>query len=383
MLSLIDPHHRENVEAHVRALGKPTTQGEEGYLYRIPSIAEPGSFDWAKRWYRDQQLGLRLNDEAGGSATSPNFHAMRALEYGLIHEALPSVTPNPRGGYDTRVDDEALDILFRLAPGHPTTVAAEPPHDSERLKQLEKIKKDAYRALFTYKQSLVAGKRAVDLRNDHYVALLQSNTNDNIRALLGPDIKFPARSMDEFPYAVSQMRRRNPQNPMIAMIEYGIFPQHPEMNFIPGNAQTHPASPHGTFIEPVLYDPSKLELKMRGRLGERSQGYKNFRNKFDLYLIYKRLNDLFVLIVFKSNFGHYDSFKYDPSIIFEIYRLLEVAREAYEKRKDLFGDSRLDNHVIKIVVDAFQSQGAQGARPVAVAIFAGATRLAAKFALGK
>lgn len=353
MRSFVDVQYRDEVETHVKKMPKYSQKGEEGLLYRLGSGVEVQPAIWVKKWYRSHDNHVTLPEEMKGSATSPHFHALRKMEYDLAHQAFPEHVVEMVGAYDTRIDRGSLQI----APGHPTTITKEPVHDSELLAYRNEIVTAAYEEFFRLKALLrqqFGG--AYNITQDRQVLAWRARTNTQIHDLLGRELDFPLMGASgDLMRNVERLRAQNRGNVIITMIEAGIYPIHPELNYIPRVPSADARPPHGTFIELRFYDLQKLEGYMRKKLGAASPEFQEFSRKLSMLNVYKKLDEVFTRLILHSNFGSQDYLKIHNVILTAMYRVLESLSVLYERGTVKLNDAAIISRITTATQNAFQS----------------------------
>lgn len=182
--------------------------------------------------------------------------------------------------------------------------------------------------------------------------------NSQIHQLLGSELEFPFMdSFDDIGKNEAFLRKKNPNNIMIEMIRWGVYPIHPEINYIPRKPDMHARPPNGTFIELRLYDPQKLDAKMRERFRKDPSGYAEFSRKLAMYFMYKRLDDVFNRLVLRSNYGSAEMFKLDQVVLTAIHGVLEALGEGFEKGKIRMDNDGLIGAMEKTVSGIFRACG--------------------------
>ena len=295
----IDPQDQREIEEQITEKGTPDFTGEEGYLYTVQLPDKTDKTLWAKQWHLSliDEIGLKFD----GSLTSPYFHEMKRIEYEMIHDAFPEITVEMYGSYDPRIKDDKK--TFRFFPGRPTTVTVEVSGDPGLTRSYRDIIDVAYvrlrrergemeqAGLYTWEETLPT------------VSRWSRDVHGQIYKLLGPELYLPiidggTTIKKSVKRAISIMKGKSPNNTMLQLLETGIRPIHPQINFIPGTKETHPQPPHGTFIELSIYNLEQLERKMKEKMRDDQPSLEAFKQKLAYFKILHELNSLFGRVIF-------------------------------------------------------------------------------------
>lgn len=350
---------REETEGQINGKPHADKRGEEGYLYKVQLLREENGVQaqaaYAKKWYRSFDYPFSLPLEAQGAALSPFWHARIVLQYELINAAFPEHSVQMIGGYDPRIQKNNR---FNILPGRPTTVTAEAVADSKLQAAYDQIIGPHYAKLHEYKDEMLRRTGSRNLTNDPFIENGRIRTDNAIRELLGEDIMI-AKEWDDGSGPEGLQRKilaKNPQNRMATMIEWGVHPIHPEMNFVPGNRDTHAEPPYGTFVEMTIHDLDALHGKMRQKLQGNQAALAAFERKLKSYSIYKKLDELYAEVAFATSYGPADQFKFSEEVQSSIYNLLETLRKAWESGAVSIKDENILRQVKSGLKQAFNSQ---------------------------
>lgn len=150
----------------------------------------------------------------------------------------------------------------------------------------------------------------------------------------------PEESLREYTIAA---RETNPQSIIVKLLESGILPVHPALNFIP-TANTTKEGPQGVFIEADIADINLL----RRKLLEHDQSPENERRinrKINRYLLLKQLDQIYDEIFISQNYTPTDSLKHDPEVVNAVFQILnelgkKIAVTGLDSSKDLISEIR-------------------------------------------
>ncbi len=325
---------QEIIEAHIEQRPEPDFIGEQGKLYRM-NLGD--STVWVKKWISISPYHKQFPDALDGVNASPYWHEYIKIMYELIYEAFPEMTVSMYGSYDPRIVNSAGERCFRLFPGRPTTVTHEAIGHPEHTAKYMALLKGAYQ----FRQwQLQALKDAGQYEPYHWgpaIKKWKSVVHRRVYDLLGKDLHLGNIGKDNkeegFQRVLRKMRKESPGNVMIDLIEAGIYPVHPEVNFIPGTPATHSRPPHGTFIELELYDPEKLKIFMNTKLSEDPVALKQFEKKLVYFQLLKILDDLFYdIILHHIGYQPIEASYFDSRVTTLLYRHLEKLRVLHSER---------------------------------------------------
>lgn len=307
-------------------------RGEEGALYRANL---DGQDLWVKRWYRSHEVGYSINPDLGGAALSPFFARMKSVEYEIIHSLFPAETIDMVGSYDQRcIEDEdgkGLDA-FGIFAGRPTTVSKNVTGDSELMAKYDAIIVPAQKMTVEYRDANIRSGRGNPDAMDPFFVTWRREVNRMVRDLIGPEVTFPhihAKGQADYLRQVAENARkikaRSPKNVIPEMISVGIYPIHPEVNFVPGNSKTHERPPYGTFLELKIFNPEVLNKKCKEIFANNPEGLKEMMGKMQNREILSKLHRLFHRVVFETQYPSNDRYKYgnefNTAVADYLYRL--------------------------------------------------------------
>lgn len=333
---------RREVEPQIPDQARADFRGEEAFLSRVQVQGEP---HWAKSWYRThvdhRRPGFTLPLNLNAAALSPFFYRVRELEYSIMHQAFPEFTVDMVGAYDPRIRSEANEPVFNMLEGRPVTVTAEAQGDDVLAPQIMQVKREAYARLIPHVDYLRTSGLGVG-SHDPTIMAVRTMADKRIQQIVGPDIHLVGPSDLDFgsksPLSHQQLRsrlaQRSPNNAMIDLIDAGIIPVHPEFNFVPGDRETHPRPPHGTFLEMQIYDPEKLRqwFIRQGRSGSMSkEQVDQVTANLDEYLHCMELDYLYTDLALSLPWGPRENWKLDKDVQTAIYQLVETISEAWER----------------------------------------------------
>lgn len=323
-----------------------TFRGEEGLLYRIPSLVEPYDL-WVKKWYRSNGKGFSVPIETGVAILSPYWARLKELEVILINALFPDCTVKMEGSYDERVSANHFDIFS----GRPATITRHvEAGDNVLFEALSLILEEAYKVILEHGDKMA--RRAIETAREvpghaEFIQDWRRNVDDQIRKLLGPDLDMGAPlDFDQVSARTEELRKRNPNTTIVDLLDAGIVPVHPQVNFIPGNKETHPKSPHGTFLEFMIYDEQKLYAAAKKKFASSEEELGKFFVGLKELLVLERLDLMYDDIVMYSNFGNLDQEKYTAQFQSAFFLLLnEIGACLAEKRLTSADLHRLASHM--------------------------------------
>ena len=321
---------------------QPTKVADESSLYRVTVDNEAY---WVKKWHKSQidkrwmTLSKVVSEiDTKGSSTSPYFHELRKVEYGLIHQVFPNITVEMVDSYDERIANSEIDeIQFDMSSGKPTTVTKEVVGDHNLMLEREKIVDNSYveseRNLNMIKNRIIGVN---DYRNG--VLKVRHKVEDAMHKIFGHELSLPDRELKmkkwdkKVPHIIKRLQKQNPDNTIIELLKWGILPIFPEGNFIPGNKETHSQPPHGTFIELKIYDSDKFSKKIKTKLFS-DQNHKlreKLTKDLSYFELYKKLDETFYDVLFGANYtGDKKNWPYSPKIQTAVFKYLEAMKKDF------------------------------------------------------
>ncbi|MEK7673155.1 MAG: hypothetical protein AAB373_04690 [Patescibacteria group bacterium] len=282
----------DDIRKHLDLDPTPTTRGEEGVLYRV-SAGEESFF--AKRWYRSHEKQGSFPIEAGGAALSPFWHNVVRLKQEIVHALFPGYSIKTVGSFDERVKRGGGEGQFDLDWGRPVTVSKEVVGDPVISPIRTGILDAAYKTLLAHKDDLMR-RGAGTKQEDPFFKQWTAQVNREIVGLLGPDIDLGASFFEGnrgFDDIVCKLQRQRPGSMLTEFFEAGISVAHPEVNFIPGNKDTHQKKPHGTFLEFNIGNEARLKHAIMRRFKGDQSKINELLAKLRSYQINQLLDKIF------------------------------------------------------------------------------------------
>ena len=330
-------------------------RGEEGIFYIVNA---DGTRYWAKEWYHMHDKGTGAPVERKASSCSPYWHKVKYYEYQLIHDAFPTHTINLVAGYDERIKEVGhhptgeREYSFDMNAGRPTTVSVEITGDPKLSDRRNQAMREAYAVLLKF----VDGNRGKNTIDHPFFVHWRQIVDQRMQEILGQDIHVPMLSVEGKSRAAAQskisdaivglaaeLKQRNPQSVIPEMLENGIMPTHPELNFIPGTKESHPRQPHGTFVEASILDLNLFIVKRRQALAEQPGQLTCFNNQVERYTFYRLLYKVFDDMIIFANYGPNDNWKFRPEVQTALFQVTETIRDAYDRHDYEFDKTTLDN----------------------------------------
>lgn len=267
-----------------------TRRGEEGTLHRLEG--DDGQAYWVKRWYRSHDKPVSTPYQSRRPLLSPYWHEKKRLEGEIVHALFPDFTPETVGSYDERIQMiQGPGGAFRgfQFVGTPVTVTREALADEELLARLNTIIEPAYDVILKRRDKLQGAGQGIF--RDEFVRTWRRDVDRMVRDVLGDDIRFDSTKPVET--RIKDLKERSPENVMIKMMEAGIIPIHPELNFIPGPIDQFPQVPHGTFIENDIYDPIQVRAAIMDKFSDDPKQEQQLMDKVEQFELYRVLDGLF------------------------------------------------------------------------------------------
>lgn len=307
----------------------PDFRGEEGTLHRV---TVEGADYWAKRWYRTHNKPWSIPFDRNAAALSPFWARAVDARYRLIHALFPGETVEPVGAYDERVRQQDDESRFSLHDGKPVTITANVNGDRDKMAQRDVILAEMYPIVLGFRDRSM--REISEVKDDPLFGKWRREINRRLSAVLGRDVTMgePVNHPSEYDRRAEGVRALNPHSVIIDMVEAGIHPIHPEVNFFPGTPATHEREPHGTFLELDIHNLEKLRAAMekkwqhdQDKLAETGRDWKD-------YVIASVLDRMFDETLFRSEFAR-DERILHPKITTAITRALYLLGDAMERGK--------------------------------------------------
>lgn len=310
---------------------EPTLEREEGILYRIDLPNKPDY--WAKLWYRVHNKGLTFAREIGGSLLSPFWAELKVLEFELAKYISPEHIPTAIGHYDQRVKEEDN---FNITNGRPVSMTEHIEGDPSTMEEISEINERYYQIAATRKRLQIASGIPTDAYTD-----IASAHNSEIVAVIGEEINWGEvmRKIDDLEN--KKLKFNKVTNVIPSLIDAGVYPIHPEANFIPRPKDQVRLAPHGTFVEIRIYDNQKLAraLDRKGiTTKERSKIAEKFKEFQVLQILDQIYDECFVRLESLTGDSAYDNLIRTDVEIQTLFRnlLLRIRKKASEHPNDLF-----------------------------------------------
>lgn len=312
---------------------------------------------WFKRWYGSHDVGYTIDPSLGGAGLSPFFARMKSLEYEIIHSLFPGATIDMFGGYDPRcIVDETRGEIIRcgIIGGRPTTVSKNVEGDSELIAKYDEIVVPAQKLALDYLQkNIKEGRRTNDM--DSFYISFRRDVNMMVHELLGDELSFPmmqvrdrADYLQQVAGIATKLRKRNSSNIIPDMVDAGIYPIHPEINFIPGNEQTHERPPYGTFIELKIFDEDTLFRKVKKLFKNDPEKHQEIKDQINDWLVLRKLHLIFHKIVFETTYAPAnDQLKFGADFITVLSNYLYKLYSRYMAKE--IDDGMLDRECGRVV----------------------------------
>ncbi len=327
------PIQPQEIKRSVDRKSRPDTMGEEGILHIVEQNDERY---FAKQWYKNHDTQLAVSPEHGGSPMSPYWHKLKFYEYQLIHDVFPDATVEMVGGFDPRIKKEADGShSFDMSSGRPFTVTKEVLGDPIKTAQVRNVLDQAYALMLPYRDA-VRGRPKNDAGEAAFMRVV-FKADQAIQEILGKELHLEqfqgGYTSKEFERLIATVKQVDPNSRMIALLECGVVPIHPEFNFIPGTKETHPQSPHGVFIECAIRDINRFRLGVNKRFIQPQQAADKaaLNAKMERYLLYRTLDQMFDHFL-RTPLGPKEAWKFDPAVQTAIFHLLEYVKKIANKR---------------------------------------------------
>jgi len=328
---------RKQVDARVGDGSMPeeyTTRGEEGTLHRVEG--GDGQAYWVKRWNRSHEKNISAPYSSGRPFLSPYWHEQVRLEGEIVHSLFPSVTPEMVGSYDERLEwTQTEKGPFRNFKSHgtPVTITKEAVADEELLARLNAVVKPAYDSILSRRDRLQESEGG--LLRDDFVENWRLDVDRMVKAILGDDVSFDSRQSPS--ERIADLTERSPGNVMIDMLQAGIVPIHPELNFVPGSQADFPRVPHGTFIENRLYDGSRVRAAVMDRFQGDPVKERELMGKIDEYELRRVLDQSFDKVIL--DYSVVSQWRVSPGVGTMVFVLMDELRKkvgvGLSKREDV------------------------------------------------
>ncbi len=190
-----------------------------------------------------------------------HFYAMS-----LIHDLFPDHTVGILGAADLRIRPNGGVPEFLEHNGAPVTVLQRVAVDPSSASLIDSLVSGAYADFRAYQDGTL-----VD-RSDT-IASIRDRWDGRIIAEFGPELEDTLRksggmqSMDRqstVHTALRYAKKTQPHSVVTHMLEYGIVPSHPAMNFLP-TERREGLRPYGRFIELQIVDADRLRQRLETR----------------------------------------------------------------------------------------------------------------------
>jgi hypothetical protein len=330
---------------------QPDAVGEEGILDRIDL---DGKGYYAKHWYSVHgDLGRRLKlsevdlesksakDPELASRLSPFWHKVKYYEYRLIAEQFPDLAVKMVGAFEPRLQ-KGEDGKMQIAKPEkfPVTVTEEIVTDPAVAEQRDQLIDAAYQEIFSYYETHGRKPFIRGVPDPQREAAFEStlrtvvDTDASIRSLYGLELESGRLDPDDpsgLARLVVELRSRQADPRMTALLEAGILPMHPEFNFLPTEYSAEPGQTKGVFLELLLIDPKRF-LRTVMKTADADQAGSVAR-LFDRYMVYRASDQIYteLLPALGNRIGE-DAHR-DPAVQSAMFRLVEEYRRMIEKRR--------------------------------------------------
>lgn len=321
----------QKVAQKIEASREPTLTREEGFLHRVYFRGEDF---WGKQWYRSHQKtfwNARVMEGERYALLSPYYAKMIELTYRIVNELFPRETVQMCGSYDKRVSNSSDGPDFDTGRGFPVTITRHVEGDTDKVAALRAIVDPSYEEVIAQRARFTREGRTREECTPFFVRSARE-VNEKVRALLGDDINFgtandPSVTLEQ---RIADLQEKSPDNVMLDMVEAGIMPIHPELNFIPGTPGTHERKPHGTFLEFDVYDLHKLLATCERRFAEDPDKLQEMKQMIYQLMIHRRLDHMFDETVFLQDYSLGQGLLWVDGAQGVIYRTLESLRKAMD-----------------------------------------------------
>lgn len=356
-------------------------RGEEGVLFIVP---QDDAHYFVKQWYKSHDQKVGIPEKMGISPLSPYWHKVKVYEYKLIHDAFPEHTIDMIGGYDERIQpnpnpsSSEFKYNYSLREGRPTTITREVAQDPILAQQRDAVLKPAYESILGFVD--FHAERGIGAKMDNpFFAQWRESVDSAMQRIFGKDIHIPLLRIEyanaaELAQALAKamrnlaqdLERQQGNTAMVRMLKMGIMPIHPELNFIPGNAQTHTVKPHGTFVELAIRDLNTFTKERSRQLqGKEKEGdLKRMKGLLGRYTLYRNLDSFYDAM---GVLGKYpppkDQWRFDPTVETSFFHVTEALRLGHDRGKIL-----VNEQLRAQLVQAIQEKFARGFSTEHVAI---------------
>lgn len=321
-----------------RAIGRSNPEekwyGEEGILHRIG--LDDGRY-FAKQWrgkhYEGERAGRSVTyaEDSRHSPASPFWHKVKFYEAKLVHNAFPDSTLEMSVAYDPRITPDADGgATFTPDVGRPTTVTREVEGDSKLRAERDVIVSDAYDEVWASRAPNEEGVMR-QLRSCGAFHLADIAMAKRFGRELLPPIVSHAEDMRTWTARnIEAVRREYPTSELLDILEAGLIPVHPGVNFIPTVESDPERGPKGVYLELVIGDLDRLRTKLHERCGDDACRAQVDR-RIERYAMYRVLDELYDgIFIDQTLLGPTDVLN-DPDVMNAAFQMLRAAQERIER----------------------------------------------------
>lgn len=321
-----------------RAIGRSDPEekwyGEEGILHRIG--LDDGRY-FAKQWrgkhYEGEQAGRSVTyaEERGFSPASPFWHKVKFYEAKLVHDAFPDSTLEMSVAYDPRITPDADGgATFIPDAGRPVTVTREVEGDPKLRAERDDIVSDAYDDVWASRSPDAWGVMRTKHQSGAFYRADVAMAERFGRELFPPIVSHAADMRTWTTRNIEAVRGWYPKSELLEMLEAGLIPVHPGVNFIPTAESDSLRGPKGVYLELVIGDLDRLRAKLHERCGDDACRAQVDR-RIERYAMYRVLDEIYdSIFIDQSLLGPMDILN-DPEVMNAAFQMLRAAQERIER----------------------------------------------------
>ncbi|MFH1404550.1 MAG: hypothetical protein ABIH21_00435, partial [Patescibacteria group bacterium] len=226
--------------------------------------------------------------------------------------------------------DEEGNVKFKHIHDRPVTVTQEVEGDPDLKKERDEMIDAGYAG---NPDAFMVDDRGMKVANPDYrgdaTILTVIKVDQQIQDRFGKAMKYHPNKLE--PDALKRFVERQKEfgeadNIMVKMADSGIFPYHPEWNFIP-EGEPKGNDPQGKFIELVIVDEERLKAKLQE--GKTEAQKKKIEKQIERYKMYKAISHAYDEVM-KNAYSSFTKSDQDENVINEVYQILETIRTMYE-----------------------------------------------------
>jgi len=308
--------------------------GEEGILHRI---GLDGGRYFAKRWrgkhYEGELAGrsVTYSEENMQTPVSPFWHKVKFYESKLIHDAFPDSTLEMSVAHDPRItSDSDGDVQFAPDTGRPVTVTRDVAGDPKLRAERDRIVREAYDEVWASRAPNADGVMQHERETGAFYRADISMAERFGRELF-PQIVSHDRDMQKWMARnIEAVQRVHPKSELLDLLEAGLVPIHPGVNFIPTAESDPERGPKGVYLELAVGDLERLRAKLHERCSDdacRAQ----IDRRIERYAMYRVLDDLHDgIFVDQHLLGGTDALN-DREVMNAAFQMLRAVQERIER----------------------------------------------------